>query len=53
MNVFDIKFWCKQAVEHTRLPLSRSDKEVVKQAIDHSSNFYKLELIVFAVCAFY
>ena len=42
MTEQEIKFICKQLVEHGNKPLTNTEKELIKQAIDKSKNLNEL-----------
>ena len=42
MTEQEIKFICKQLVEHGDKPLTDTEKELIKQAIDKSKNLNEL-----------
>ena len=47
MTEQEIKFICKQLVEHGDKPLTDTEKELIKQAIDTSKNLNELLTIAF------
>lgn len=49
MTEEQIKFLCKQIVEHSNRPLSDLDKELIKQAIDNAKNVFEMIAAVLAI----
>jgi len=49
MTEEQVKFLCKQIVEHSNRPLSNFDKELIKQAIDKAKSVEEMITSVLAI----
>ncbi len=49
MTEEQIKFLCKQIVEHSNRPLSDFEKELIKQSIDKSKNWLEMINSILAI----
>ncbi|MBO7048113.1 MAG: hypothetical protein J6W62_04310 [Spirochaetia bacterium] len=45
MNEQQIKLFCKLAIEKSNRPFTETEKELLKQAVDHAKNWDELFII--------